>query len=79
MYPKANCLDARAPKSNTGYWTAKLARNVERDAAHCHALKKLGWRVLVIWECETKHTPQLISKLKAFLAQNYCPPQADRS
>ena len=53
QHPDPDCLDARLPKSNTGYWHSKLARNVERDKLHALALIRLGWRVLVIWECET--------------------------
>jgi DNA mismatch endonuclease (patch repair protein) len=67
MHPKATCLDARAPKSNTGYWSAKLARNVERDAAHMVALKVMGWRVLVIWECETRNAAMVAKRVRAFL------------
>lgn len=67
LHPKANCLDARQPKSNTGYWTAKLRRNAGRDAEHIAALRKLGWKVLVIWDCETKHAAKLEARLKKFL------------
>ena len=69
MHPKANCLDARRPKSNFGYWTPKLARNVARDAEHVATLRKLGWRVLVIWECETKDTANLAARVTKFLAK----------
>lgn len=67
MHPKSTCRDARAPKSNTGYWSAKLARNVERDAAHIAALQAGGWRVLVIWECETANAADLERRLRRFL------------
>lgn len=62
------CLDGRPPKSNTGYWSGKLARNVQRDKDVLAALKKLGWKVLVIWECETKAPAKLERKLLRFLA-----------
>lgn len=42
------------PKSNTSYWTAKVRRNVERDAENITKLKSKGWRVITIWECELK-------------------------
>lgn len=67
MHPKVNCLDARLPKSNREYWTPKLARNAARDAAQIAALRSLGWKVLVIWECETKNADALTKRLKAFL------------
>jgi DNA mismatch endonuclease (patch repair protein) len=51
-HPEKACKDARLPKSNKRYWIQKLERNVERDAANTAALRKAGWRVLVLWECE---------------------------
>ncbi len=44
----------RIPKSNREYWEKKLARNVARDRRQRAELRKLGWRVLVIWECQLK-------------------------
>lgn len=67
MHPKHGCLDARVPKSNRDYWLPKLARNVARDAEHIAALKKLGWRVLVIWECETKDEAAVRKAVAVFL------------
>lgn len=67
VHPKSTCLDARAPQSNTGYWSTKLARNVERDAAHIATLKALGWRVLVIWECETRDVATVTRRVRRFL------------
>jgi len=43
---------ARIPKTNTDYWRAKISRNKERDVANATALKKLGWRIIALWECE---------------------------
>lgn len=42
------------PASNEEYWKKKILRNVERDAINIKELKELGWRVLIIWECELK-------------------------
>ena len=61
------CLDGRRPKSNTGYWHPKLARNVERDAEHVECLKQAGWTVLTVWECEVKDEDALASRLASFL------------
>jgi DNA mismatch endonuclease (patch repair protein) len=47
-----DCRDGHVPSSNAGYWTAKLASNVERDARNARALKDLGWRLITIWACE---------------------------
>ncbi|MFQ5564050.1 MAG: very short patch repair endonuclease [Parvularculaceae bacterium] len=45
----------RVPKTNRAYWTAKIARNRERDAKNVAALRKAGWRVFTVWECELKN------------------------
>ena len=50
------------PKSNTGYWTTKIERNVKRDAQVRSALDNLGWKWRVIWECEIESGVQRISK-----------------
>ena len=54
------------PASNTNYWTAKLDRNVARDAVNRRRLRNLGWRVLVIWECELKNPNRLRARVSRF-------------
>jgi DNA mismatch endonuclease, patch repair protein len=66
QHPKTGCLDGRAPKSNTGYWLPKLARNVERDKQAIAALRASGWKVLVVWECEIKSPAPLERKIRKF-------------
>ncbi len=44
----------RVPKSNTEYWRDKIARNKARDRKNASALRKLGWRVIALWECKLK-------------------------
>ena len=46
-----SCSLFRLPKSNTAYWSAKIARNIERDISNHRLLQDGGWRVLTIWEC----------------------------
>ena len=46
------CGIVREPKSNQGYWAGKLERNRERDQDHERQLDEMGWRTLIIWECE---------------------------
>lgn len=48
------CPLARRPKGNAAYWEPKLARNAARDRAVCEQLDAAGWRVVTIWECQTK-------------------------
>jgi DNA mismatch endonuclease (patch repair protein) len=67
-HEREGCLDGRRPKSNTGYWSPKLARNKERDAERVRALEALGWSVLVIWECETKDMRNIARRVRRFLS-----------
>jgi DNA mismatch endonuclease (patch repair protein) len=50
----AGCYRATVPKRNRAFWEAKFAANRARDAAAVARLKKLGFRTLVLWECETE-------------------------
>lgn len=43
---------ARVPVTNRDYWVAKIGRNRARDASSRRALRRLGWRVNVVWECD---------------------------
>lgn len=61
------CPLARIPKSRVEFWTAKLEGNRERDARKIAALEEAGWRVLVVWECETKDKELLGERLRQFL------------
>jgi DNA mismatch endonuclease (patch repair protein) len=45
---------AYTPKSNVEFWLTKLEGNVARDARNQALLMEQGWRVIVIWECETR-------------------------
>ena len=58
---------SRVPKQNRDYWTAKVGRNVARDARSRAELQALGWRVETIWECELKDAAALETRLKALL------------
>jgi DNA mismatch endonuclease, patch repair protein len=49
------CRRASRPKSNVGYWDAKLSRNIERDKRNQQWLHELGWRTIIVWECDTKN------------------------
>ncbi len=57
------------PATNPEFWQNKRTSNVERDARNLKALKKDGWRVLVVWECETRAQEKLQKRLSRFLEQ----------
>jgi DNA mismatch endonuclease (patch repair protein) len=60
---------ARVPKTNRAYWSEKIARNVARDALNIVSLKKLGWRVAIVWECQTQDAVTLDRVLKIVIAR----------
>ena len=53
------CKKATFPKSRVWFWKKKFDRNVARDRQVIEDLVDLGWRVEIIWECETKNTDSL--------------------
>lgn len=67
QHPDPTCKDSVLPKSREEYWLPKLQRNQQRDSEHVEALLKEGWRVLIIWECETRNLAELTLTLQSFL------------
>lgn len=57
----------RVPKQNRDYWVGKVARNRGRDQAAETGLRKAGWRVETIWECDLKDEPALEARLADLL------------
>ena len=45
------CALFRVPKTRTEFWSDKISRNAQRDEAAIKALREMGWRVAVVWEC----------------------------
>ena len=54
FWHKHDCPRFVWPSSNQDYWRSKIFRNVERDQLSCQELEALGWKVIVVWECELK-------------------------
>jgi DNA mismatch endonuclease (patch repair protein) len=67
QHPRRACVDNHLPRSNTGYWVEKLARNVERDARNRRKLRRAGWKVVTIWECELRDAERVSLKLDRLL------------
>jgi DNA mismatch endonuclease (patch repair protein) len=57
------------PKTNEAFWQAKRTGNVERDKRNVAELKRLGWKILTVWECEKRDLPRLTARIRAFLAR----------
>ena len=47
-----NCKKGKLPSSNTDFWKEKISNNKSRDAKNSDLLVKLGWKVIIIWQCE---------------------------
>ena len=64
-----DCKRGRRPQTNTEFWNKKIDENIKRDKLDVIKLEELGWRVLVVWECELKKQNQdaLVLRLKEFL------------
>jgi len=62
------CKISHLPKSNTEYWHNKLAKTLDRDKKNQISLTETSWKILIIWECETKQTAMLLKKINKFLS-----------
>lgn len=66
----SNCALARMPKSRQEFWFPKLEANRKRDARVQAALRKAGWGLLIVWECQLRDTPRLRHRIERFLGGN---------
>ncbi|MBP7867804.1 MAG: DNA mismatch endonuclease Vsr [Acidobacteria bacterium] len=81
FWHRHQCRNGRAnPKTNNEFWQKKLGANVSRDRRNRTALKKDGWKVLVVWECQTVEARRgwLQDKLGKFLGPQPSPQGTQR-
>lgn len=57
------CRFAYTPKSRVAFWNNKFRGNIERDRRTSTALRKLGWRVVTVWECQATSPERWLSKI----------------
>lgn len=62
------CPRSALPTSNRPYWETKIGRNIERDRRNQRRLRRLGWRVMTVWECQLKDALFLDKRLRPFLS-----------
>lgn len=55
------------PSTRHEFWQAKFAANLERDRRAARALRRDGWRVLIVWECQTRELGELEARLRRML------------
>jgi DNA mismatch endonuclease (patch repair protein) len=71
FWHRHSCAGGRVPKTRRTYWLTKLKANAQRDARNAARLKRGGWRVLVIWECQTKDLKRLAARIHGFLTGRF--------
>ena len=62
----ASCPLARLPKSRPEFWTSKLEANAKRDTRSVRELRRMGWQVMTIWECQLRGA-RLVDRIRGFL------------
>ena len=62
-----NCRQYRMPKTRLDFWLPKLEGNKARDTKNQDLLRKEGWEVMIVWECELKKEAELASRIVNFL------------
>jgi DNA mismatch endonuclease (patch repair protein) len=62
FWHRHNCGRAYSPKTRAGFWAQKFEMNVTRDRRDTLALRRAGWSVLVIWECQTVTPPERLAR-----------------
>lgn len=60
-------IGSRLPKTNTSFWAIKREKNQARDRRQLELLQSLGWKPLIVWECELKPNLPLAEKVTDFL------------
>ncbi len=58
FWHRHGCRTATTPRTRKAFWNAKFARNVARDRENRRELRKLGWRTIVVWECQVMRDPE---------------------
>ena len=61
------CRNGRLPKSRLDYWRPKIAANKARDRLQVAQLRREGWSVLTVWQCQLKNERFLDARIKGFL------------
>ncbi|MDX2154019.1 MAG: DNA mismatch endonuclease Vsr [Bryobacteraceae bacterium] len=61
------CKDGRRPRSNGAYWNDKLDKNRRRDRRNLSALRRLGWKCMIVWECALNKPEWLRKRIHRFL------------
>lgn len=66
-------VDGSMPKTNRGFWERKIERNKQRDARNKEELRKMGWSVITVWECQLKPAvrQQTLQEIEYYINHTY--------
>lgn len=67
FWHRHDCYLSTTPKTSQNFWLPKFEQNVERDKRKERELKRLGWQVLTVWQCELTDLKALRKRLKKFM------------
>lgn len=59
-----HCKAGKLPETNKEFWENKINSNIERDKKNQHKLEKLGWKIIIMWQCKLKNKIMITKKLK---------------
>lgn len=64
-----NCKAAKLPDTRKEFWEEKIKSNIDRDKKNVHELKLLGWKVIIVWQCEIKNEVKRKKRFDMLLKQ----------
>lgn len=64
------CNRSKRPKTNVDFWNQKIDGNIERDEKTKEELEEMGWKVLVIWQCQTRDLESLEQIILKFMSES---------
>ncbi|MBR0847546.1 DNA mismatch endonuclease Vsr [Bradyrhizobium diazoefficiens] len=64
-----HCRAGRHPKTRPAYWRERFAKNQRRDIRNVRSLRRLGWSVLTVWECQLSNPLKVIARVQQFLGR----------
>lgn len=67
FWHRHGCKYTTTPKSRIAFWSDKFVQNVRRDRRNVRVLRRAGWNVLVIWQCNLRAEERLNNRLQKFL------------
>ncbi len=68
-HPAKSCRLARLPKSRLNFWLPKLTANRRRDMTVERRLRRAGWKVLTIWECQLARPASVAARIRRFMRE----------